>query len=122
MRKKERQRFIRKVTELLLSLGAKQDGSEAYRFTLQTKAGYLRLHPDENRTGGPGTLYTRFDDPQAARHIVDCNRFSGRWNHHYFDPWDVETAIIDLTFWLGKVISSPINPATPVCSLERASK
>ena len=122
MRKTERQRFVRKVTELLLSLGAKQDGSEAYRFTLQTKAGCLRLHPDENRTTGPGTLYGCFDNPQAARQIVDCNQFSGKWNHHYFDPWDVETAIIDLTFWLGKVISSPTNPATPVCSLERASK
>jgi hypothetical protein len=122
MRKTERQRFIRTVTELLLSLGAKQDDGEAYRFTIQTKAGVLRLHPDENHTSGPGTVFTRFDNPQAARQLVDCNRFSGKWNFHYFDPWDVETAIADLTFWLGKVILSPTNPATPVCSLERASK
>ena len=108
MRKKERQRFVKQAVQLLLSLGAKQDGSEAYRFTLQTKAGCLHLHPDENRTGGPGTLFTRFDDPQAARQLVDCNQFSGKWNHHYFDGWDVDTAIADLTYWLNKVNLSPI--------------
>ena len=85
MTKKERQRFVRKVSELLLSLGAKQEGSEAYRFTMQTRAGLLRLHPDEGDTIGLGTLFTRFDDPQAARQIVVCNQFSGKWNHHYFD-------------------------------------
>ena len=74
MRKSERQRFVRKVTELLLSLGAKQDDGETYRFTLQTKAGVLHLHPDESQTTGLGTLFTRFDNPQAARQIVDCNR------------------------------------------------
>lgn len=114
MAKKQRQQFLKKVTQLLLSLGAKQDGSEAYRFTLQTKVGCLHLHPDENQTTGLGTLFTRFDDPQAARQIVDCNQFSGKWNHHYFDPWDVDTAIADLTYSLGKVISSPSNPTVAV--------
>ena len=114
MRKKERQRFVKQAVQLLLTLGAKQDGSETYRFTLQTKAGVLHLHPDESQTTGLGTLFTRFDNPQAARQIVDCNRFSGKWNFHYFDGWDVETAITDLTFWLNKVILSPSSPATPV--------
>jgi hypothetical protein len=122
MRKKERQQFVHKVIQLLLSLGAKQDAGENYRFTLQTKAGILRLHPDENQTSGPGTLFTRFDDPATARQLVDCNPFSGKWNHHYFDPWNVEMAITDLTFWLGKVISPPSNPISAVCSLERASQ
>jgi hypothetical protein len=107
MRKSERQRFLRKAAELLLSLGAKQSGSETYRFTLETKAGLLHLHPDENQTGGPGTVFTRFDDPTAARRLVDCNPFSGKWNFHYFDGWDVETAITDLACWLNKVILSP---------------
>ena len=105
MRKRDRQRFVREVTQLLLRLGAKQDGSEACRFTLQTKAGVLRVHPEENRTSGPGTLFTRFDDPQAARQLVDCNRFSGKWNQHYFDGWSVETAVADLAFQLNKVLA-----------------
>jgi hypothetical protein len=107
MRKKERQRFVRKAIELLLCIGAKQDDSGAYRYTLQTKAGDLHLIPEENTTIGLGTLFTRFDDPQAARQYVDCNMYSGKWNHHYFDGWTVKTAIADITYWLGKVISSP---------------
>jgi hypothetical protein len=104
LRKTERQRFVKKVVELLLSLGAKQDGGEAYRFTLQTKAGGLRLHPDPDQLDGLGTVFTCFDDPQAARQLVDCNRFSGKWNHHYFDGWDTDTALADLSISLGKVL------------------
>jgi hypothetical protein len=104
MRKSERQRFVKKATQLLLDLGAKQDGGEVYPFTLQTKAGRLLLHPDADQLDGLGTVFTCFDDPQAARQLVDCNRFSGKWNHHYFDGWTVETAIDNLLFWLGKVL------------------
>lgn len=106
MTKKERQRFVQKAVELLLSLGAKEIEGKLYRFSLQTKAGCLNLTPEENQSIGLGTLFTRFDDPTAARKLVDCNRYSGKWNHHYFDGWDAETAVADLKFWLGKVISS----------------
>lgn len=101
MRKKDRERFVRKVTELLLSLGAEQDGD---RFTLETKVGRLALHPTENVTEGPGTVFSRFDDVQAARTLVDCNKFSGKWNFHYFSGWTVETAIADFEFQLKKVL------------------
>ena len=104
MRKTERQRFVKKVVELLLSLGAEPDGGETYRFTLQTKAGRLRLHPDEDQSTGLGTVFTCFDNPQAARQLVDCNRFSGKWNHHYFDGWDTDTALADFSGSLGKVL------------------
>jgi hypothetical protein len=105
MRKQDRQRCVGKATTLLLSLGAKQDGGEVYRFTLETKAGRLRLHPDADQREGPGTLYTCFDNPEAARQLVDCNKFSGKWNHHYFDGWTVDTAIYDLTLQLKKVLA-----------------
>jgi hypothetical protein len=104
MRKIERQRFVKKVIQLLLSLGAKQDGGETYRFTMQTKIGGLRLHPDTDQSTGLGTVFTCFDDPAAARQFVDCNRFSGKWNFHYFDGWDTETALADLSFSLRKVL------------------
>jgi hypothetical protein len=104
MRKKDRERFLKQAVALLLSLGAKQDGGETYRFTLETKAGRLRLHPTENTTSGPGTVFTRFDDPDAARHLVDCNPFSGKWNHHYFDG-TVDNAIENLTYWLRRVLA-----------------
>jgi hypothetical protein len=106
MRKKEHQRFVQKVVALLLSLGAKETDNGLYRFTLDTKVGILHLTPEENQKIGIGTLFTRFDDPATARQIVDCNQYSGKWNFHYFDGWDAETAIADLKFWLGKMISS----------------
>jgi hypothetical protein len=59
---------------------------------------------DPGRADGLGTVFTRFDDPKTARQLVDCNRFSGKWNHHYFDGWTVETAINDLSVWLKKVL------------------
>ena len=60
MRKKERERFVKKAKELLLSLGAKQDGGEVYPFTFHTKAGRLSLSVTENATDGPGTVFTCF--------------------------------------------------------------
>jgi hypothetical protein len=101
MRKKERERFVKKATQLLLDLGAEQVGDD---FTLQTKAGKLALHVTENMTDGPGTVFGRFDDPKAARGIVDCNPHSGKWNHHFF-AGTVEAAIENLTYWLRKVLA-----------------
>ncbi len=103
MKKKDRERFVKKATQLLLDLGATQDGNAAYLFTLQTKAGRLRLHVTENTTTGPGTVFTRFDDPKAARELVDCNEHSGKWNFHFFDG-TVEQAIESLSFWLKRVL------------------
>ena len=102
MTKKQRERFLAKVKELLLSLGATQKGDE---FTLQTKAGDLWLFPTPNSTKGLGTVFTRFADPEAARQLVDCNPYSGKWNHFFFEQQTVEAAIEELEFQLRKVIS-----------------
>jgi hypothetical protein len=101
MTRRERQRFVKEAQALLLSLGAVQQGDD---FILQTKAGRLTLHPAEDRLDGLGTVFTRFDDPQAARKLVDCNRFSGKWNQNYFHDWTTETAIYDLGYQLSKVL------------------
>ena len=99
--KAQQESFLEKVRELLLLLSARQEGDE---FVLQTRAGRLRLHPDSHDDDGLGTVFGRFDDPEAARQIVDCNPFSGKWNHHYFQGWTVETAIDDLAARLRKVL------------------
>ena len=36
--------------------------------------------------------------------IVECSRFSGKWNAHYFDDWTVEMAIGDLSTRLKRVL------------------
>jgi hypothetical protein len=108
MKKKDRERFVKQATQLLLSLGAAHEEDGAYSFTLETKAGLLRLQVTENTTSGPGTVFTRFDDPEAARELVDCNPASGKWNHFFFDG-TVETAIESLSFWL-KIIMPEQSP------------
>jgi hypothetical protein len=102
MTNKERQLFLAKVNELLLSLGATQHGDD---FILQTKTGKLTLFPTPNETIGLGTVFGRFDDPKAALKLVPCNPYSGKWNHHFFDEWTVESAMAELEFQLRKVIS-----------------
>ena len=106
MRKKERERFLKKATQLIVSFGAELHGDD--EFILQTKAGKLTLHPTQNAdTDGPGTVFARFDNPKAARALLpDCNPCSGKWNHHYFgDGWTVESALDDLAFQLRRVVA-----------------
>ena len=104
MRKKDRERFVKEATQLLIDLGATQDETGGFiRFTLQTKAGLLWLLVTENTTKGPGTVFTRFDDPKAARELVDCNPYSGKWNRGDFEG-SVEQAIENLSYWLRKVM------------------
>ncbi|MGO8744665.1 MAG: hypothetical protein ACLQNE_01625 [Thermoguttaceae bacterium] len=72
---------------------------------METKAGRLLLSVDANQRLGLGTVFTCFDDPKVARALVpDCNRFSGKWNHHYFDGWTVEGALADLEFQLKRIV------------------
>ncbi len=99
--KKQRQQFIAKVAALLIDLGATP---EDFDFILQTKAGLLKLHPTENQCEGLGTVFGRFDDPKAGRELVYCNQCSGKWNHHFFAGWDVESALNELAFQLAKVL------------------
>ncbi len=106
MRKQERERFVKQATQLLFDLGAQQSEWLGYEFAIQTKVGLLHLRVTENTTQGPGTVFTRFDDPEAARELVDCNPASGKWNHFYFDG-TVEEAINNLAFWLKKVMPCP---------------
>ena len=71
--KKQRQIFLTKVTAMLLDLGAEPGD---FDFALQTKAGLLKIHPTENQAEGLGTVFTRFQDPKAARELVCCNPYS----------------------------------------------
>jgi hypothetical protein len=102
MKKKERLLFLTTVKMLLLDLGAEKQGDD---FVLETKAGRLTIYPTADQRAGLGTVFSRFDDPHAAQQFVDCNRFSGRWNHHYSDGWNVETAFHDLSARLKMVLA-----------------
>lgn len=106
MRKRDRQRFVRQCNELIARLGGvSSDGM--YQWELATRYGQLRLTVRENRFEGPGTVFTRFDDPSTARRHLDCNPYSGKWNHHYFDGWTVEAAVADFEYRLKSVLPTP---------------
>jgi hypothetical protein len=103
MRKRDRQRFVHRCHELIKTFGGvRTEGF--YEWALPTRYGRLGLTVTENTAGGPGTVFTRFDDPQAAHPHTGCNRFSGKWNHHYFDNWTVDTALADLECDLHRVL------------------
>ena len=70
-RKKDRERFLSTVIGLLLNLGAQQDDDH---FVLQTKAGRLTLYPNVYGSNELGTVFARFDDPNAAVQLVDYDR------------------------------------------------
>ena len=98
----DKQLFVAKVTELLVSLGAEpRQGDE---FILQTRVGRLTLRPIVSQGDGLGTVWGRFDDLQAARELVPCSPFNGEWFHHYFGRWTVETALADLLAELQMVL------------------
>jgi len=99
--KKQRQRFIARVAAMLLDMGAEP---RDYEFALQTKAGLLKLHPTENQVEGLGTVFSRFEDPKAAKELVNCNPFSGKWNFHFFAGWSVESALEELAFQLRRIL------------------
>ena len=73
--KAQRKRFERQLREMLLGLGARTS-ERCYEMALDTPAGTLELQPYDDWLAG------RFVDPEHARHFVDCNPYSGKWNFH----------------------------------------
>jgi hypothetical protein len=114
--KKEQQqqiRFSNAVVEYLKSIGAEQKQEYTlpngfhphYIFRLETRYGSLELTVASNCIGGPGTVFTRFDEPQRASPSLDCNPYSGKWNHHYFDSWSVEEAVKNFKWHINSILT-----------------
>jgi hypothetical protein len=90
--KREKTKFVRQIEKHLTSLGGSQGPPEVglYDWTIETKYGILRIRIDTDgpRNSGPGMVYARFDDPKRARSAgVDCNQYTGKWNHYYGRGW-----------------------------------
>ena len=111
--KKQREQFYRRAITLFEELGVeKQDlqlGALAslYEWTLKTRVGTLGLSvelADHNTL--LGQVFGRFNDPNRAKMITDCNVYSGKWNFHYFatENWTVESAIENLRYYLESVL------------------
>ncbi len=105
---KDRRAFIGRARTVILEVGATpfDDGFAPERrdtFELTTKAGRLVLNLDKTCQHLLGTVFARFDDEKAAKQLVDCNPFSGKWNFHYFDV-TVDDAIHNLESSLRSIL------------------
>ena len=103
MRRRERERFVRLCRDLIAGLGGVPT-DEPDRWHLETRHGLLTLRVAENTVSGPGTVFTRFDDPGRASPHTGCNPHSGKWNMHYFGSWTVAAALADVEGSLRSVL------------------
>lgn len=107
MNKHEQERFVKEANALIENLGGTISfRNEQVSWRLETKVGSLLLWvevQDWRQIDGPGMVFTRFDNPMNAKKLVDCNPFSGKWNHYFFDGWTVKDALEHLDFELRKI-------------------
>lgn len=83
-KKADRLAFTKGAQELIERFGAVRNASEfpLYEYSLQTRAGVLQITVYDSDVS-LGWVACRFDDPKQARQFVDCNQFTGKWNHHF---------------------------------------
>lgn len=103
MRKRDQKQFQIQANTLIERLGAKPL-TGWYFWRLETKVGPLLLWVDDERVLEIGTVFTRFDNPLDANELVNCNPYSGKWNHTY-NGGTVEDALEHLEYTLRKVLS-----------------
>lgn len=117
--KQTQKQFRQGAAEVIRTVGGTESPNESggYRFHLDTKYGLLRLHIDEHdQHEGPGTVFTCFENATAASEIGG-NRFSGKWNHHYFAGWTVEAALGDLEKNLHRVLPTSLDEFVTATSI-----
>lgn len=83
--------FVTRLRTVLLELGCKPATRGHYQYTLETRAGTLRVsvHPNSARIGA--WVATLFEEHHRATELLgqgfigDPNPYTGKWNHHFFD-------------------------------------
>jgi hypothetical protein len=80
--KKQSKEFNDKVTKVILADGFEQGD---YYFTKNTYFGLVTVNIP-NQTGSEiYTIFSRFDKPNKAIRVFNCNRFTGKYNFHSMD-------------------------------------
>lgn len=98
--------FHSKVSAWIESIGGVRNPDDSlHDFTVATKAGSYHCSPDCHCEGdGYGDLMGRFDSVDLARQFVDCNPYSGKWNHHFFGDWTMETIMPELKHQFRNIV------------------
>jgi len=98
-----------RAAEWLTAIGATPE--EPWYLVLETTVGRLLIHPSDNGTVGPGTMYCRFQDVDRAVAKLTptdllgrLNRYSGKWNFSYFDGWTADTAFADFQHQINRLL------------------
>ena len=103
---KAQEQFKAAVTTYLESIGTRP--SDFYDLELDTPAGLLRFTVYEDWVAG------RFDDVKRATTLTTkigrpCNRFTGKWNYHYYDgtieSLNPDQVILDLSFYIDWLLN-----------------
>lgn len=106
---KERASFALKACETIIRAGGRSepDDTGLYSWVIDTRCGPLYLHVSESTGSGIGFVAGRFLYPDRGVAVLGAdavNRFSGKWNHHYFSPWSVDEAVADFERSLRPVL------------------
>ena len=109
--KRDRDRFIRGIDELLEARGARPSDKKVglvgwlgglYKWELETPQGLIFFTPVlASGRGQLGWVAGRFDNLAAGQRF-GANPFSGKWNHHYFHS-PVRIALEDFNRQLARV-------------------
>jgi len=92
--KKDYEEASKKIEDVLIDIGAVQDDNQ--RWSVDTLAGPLSIRIDADSSSKVFTVFSKFDDPNAATKLgLDNNPYSGKWNFHGFDPLDTASNFIN---------------------------
>ncbi len=83
--KKQSDSFNKTVTKLILENGFKELTGEIYRYEKDTNFGKVFLSLQSQQGSTVYSIFSRFDDVNKALSIFNCNRFTGKYNFHFFD-------------------------------------
>lgn len=98
--------FHTRVSAWIESIGGTRNPEGSWHdFTIPTKAGSYQCSPGCHcEGGGYGDLMGKFESVDLARTFVDCNPFSGKWNHHFFGDWTIDTIMSELNHLFRNII------------------
>lgn len=94
--------FEQSARRYLLAAGASEVGPLEY--LLETTAGTLRVHVYDD------WLACRFQDVGKALAVLSgpslgrLNRWSGKWNFHFFGEWTVDEAVMEFDREVGELL------------------
>jgi len=78
--------FNEKVISVILSAGFENDEELGKnRYTKMTRFGLVKIYVPEQNEWATYTIFSRFENPEMASRVFNCNRFSGKHNFHYDD-------------------------------------